>query len=101
MSDIELLERSLQIVSGMLERVLTYVRAVLAGEVKGDPAVGRYLMDTLGATSENLEKSGFNASLQVRCRTFLIVVLYSSELTGHVDDIVPRQSRKIASRGVI
>jgi translation initiation factor 3 subunit F len=54
----------------MLDRVLAYVRAVLAGERKGDPAVGRYLMDTLGAGvgggsgSGDLEKGGFNASLQ-------------------------------------
>lgn len=49
----------------MLDRVLSYVRAVLSGEKKGDPAVGRYLMDTLGASTEDLEKGGFNASLQV------------------------------------
>lgn len=49
----------------MLDRVLTYVRAVLSGEKKGDPAIGRYLMDTLGASTEDLEKGGFNTSLQV------------------------------------
>jgi translation initiation factor 3 subunit F len=49
----------------MLERVLTYVRAILSGERKGDPAIGRYLMDTLGASTDELEKGGFNASLQV------------------------------------
>jgi len=49
----------------MLDRVLTYVRGVVAGEIKGDPAVGRYLMDALGANTEDLEKNGFNASLQV------------------------------------
>lgn len=50
----------------MLDRVLTYVRSVLAGEVKGDAAVGRYLMNTFGASTEELEKGAFNASLQVR-----------------------------------
>lgn len=49
----------------MLDRVLSYVRAVLAGEKKGDPAIGRYLMDTLGASTDDLEKGSFNASLQV------------------------------------
>ena len=49
----------------MLDRVLSYVRSVLSGEKKGDPAVGRYLMDTLGASTGDLEKGGFNASLQV------------------------------------
>ena len=53
----------------MLDRVLSYVQQVLAGEVKGDAAVGRYLMDTLGASTEDLEKGGFNSSLQVRRMT--------------------------------
>ena len=64
-SDLEIIERALLSVSDMLERVLTYVRAVLSGEKKGDPAIGRYLMDTLGASTDDLEKGGFNASLQV------------------------------------
>ena len=64
-SDLEIIERALLSVSDMLERVLTYVRAVLSGEKNGDPAIGRYLMDTLGASTDDLEKSGFNASLQV------------------------------------
>lgn len=54
----------------MLDRVLSYVRSVLSGEKKGDPAVGRYLMDTLGASTGDLEKGGFNASLQVRLDPF-------------------------------
>lgn len=65
MSDLEILERSIVSVSEMLDRVLSYVRSVLAGEKKGDPAIGRYLMDTLGASTDDLEKGGFNASLQV------------------------------------
>ncbi|KAG5350448.1 hypothetical protein C0989_011021 [Termitomyces sp. Mn162] len=64
-SDLEILEQSINTVQTMLDRVLTYVQAVLSGEVKGDPAIGRYLMDTLGASTNNLDKSGFNASLQV------------------------------------
>lgn len=50
----------------MLDRVLAYVRSVLAGEVKGDAVVGRYLMDTFGASTEELDKGSFNTSLQVR-----------------------------------
>ena len=53
----------------MLDRVLSYVQQVLAGEVKGDAAVARYLMDTLGASTQDLEKGGFNSSLQVRRMT--------------------------------
>lgn len=56
----------------MLDRVLVYVRSVLSGEIKGDPAVGRYLMDTLGAGTDDVEKGGFNASLQVRRITFTL-----------------------------
>lgn len=52
----------------MLDRVLVYVRDVLSGQKKGDPAVGRYLMDTFGASTEGLEQSGFNSSLQVNLR---------------------------------
>ncbi|KAK2466029.1 hypothetical protein APHAL10511_001671 [Amanita phalloides] len=63
-TDMETLEGSLQSVSDMLDRVLTYVRAVIAGETKGDVAVGRYLMDNLGANTEDLEKGGFNSNLQ-------------------------------------
>ncbi|KAJ3722619.1 JAB1/Mov34/MPN/PAD-1 ubiquitin protease-domain-containing protein [Lentinula raphanica] len=64
LSDLTILESSIQNVISMIDRVLTYVRAVLAGEVKGDAAVGRYLMDTLGASTADLEKGGFNARLQ-------------------------------------
>lgn len=66
MTDLDVLESAIESVSEMLDRVLTYVRSVLSGETKGDPAVGRYLMDTLGASSEDLENGGFHASLQVR-----------------------------------
>lgn len=65
MTDLEILEQSVEVVMAMLDRVLEYVRAVLAGEKKGDAAVGRYLMDTIGASTHDLEKGGFNASLQV------------------------------------
>ena len=69
-TDFEILEKSIGSVSAMLDRVLAYVRAVIAGEIKGDAAVGKYLMDMLGASTEDLEKGGFNASLQV-CTTVL------------------------------
>ncbi|KAL1680715.1 JAB1/Mov34/MPN/PAD-1 ubiquitin protease-domain-containing protein [Schizophyllum commune] len=64
LTDLQVLEETLTQVMTMLDRVLAYVRAVLAGERQGDPAVGRYLMDTLGASTEDLEKGGFQASLQ-------------------------------------
>ncbi|KAJ3989823.1 hypothetical protein F5890DRAFT_1549371 [Lentinula detonsa] len=64
LSDLTILESSSQNVISMIDRVLTYVRAVLAGEAKGDAAIGRYLMDTLGESTDDLEKGGFNGRLQ-------------------------------------
>ena len=65
LSDLELIERAILNVSEMLDRVLAYVRDVLSGQKQGVPAVGRYLMNTLGPSTEGLEKGGFNSSLQV------------------------------------
>jgi len=49
----------------MLDRVLAYIQSVLRGETKGDPAIGRYLMDTLGSSvGVGEEVNGFNGSLQ-------------------------------------
>ncbi|KAK7061996.1 eukaryotic translation initiation factor 3 subunit F [Favolaschia claudopus] len=66
-TSIENLESALTTVSQMLDRVLAYVRQVLAGEVPGDKALGRYLMDTLGVAAigeKGGEDKAFNASLQ-------------------------------------
>lgn len=60
-----MIERAILDVSVMLDRVLVYVRDVLSGQKEGDPAVGRYLMDALGPSTEGLEKGSFNSSLQV------------------------------------
>lgn len=63
--DLEVLETAVQNVSSMLDRVLAYVQSVLRGEIKGDPAIGRYLMDTLGTSvGVGEEVGGFNGSLQ-------------------------------------
>ncbi|KAF8213855.1 JAB1/Mov34/MPN/PAD-1 ubiquitin protease-domain-containing protein, partial [Mycena galopus ATCC 62051] len=61
------LDATLNTVSQMLDRVLAYVGKVLAGEVEGDKALGRYLMDTLGVApigEKGGEDKAFNASLQ-------------------------------------
>ncbi|KAH8118704.1 Mov34-domain-containing protein [Phellopilus nigrolimitatus] len=63
-NDIDVLERSVQTVSDMLDRVLTYVRSVIAGETKGDPAVGRYLLETFSTSTEGLDQGSFTSSLQ-------------------------------------
>ncbi|KAJ6515543.1 JAB1/Mov34/MPN/PAD-1 ubiquitin protease-domain-containing protein [Mycena sanguinolenta] len=72
------LDAALNTVSQMIDRVLAYVRQVLAGEVEGDKALGRYLMDTLGVAAigeKGGEDKAFNASLQVR---FLVSVFCST-----------------------
>jgi len=63
-SDLEILEQSIHTAQHMLDQVMGYVQAVLSGEKKGDPAIGRYLMDTLGISTGDLDKGGFNSSLQ-------------------------------------
>lgn len=98
-TDLDILERTLDTVSDMLDRVLVYVRSVLAGEVKGDAAVGRYLMDTFGASTEELEKGAFNASLQVCHISFSCGNRLRRSRTGHTHDLLPRQPRPITSRG--
>ena len=49
-------------VTAVLDRVLGYIHSVLVDGVQGDPAVGRYLLDTLAASTGD---RGFNASLRV------------------------------------
>ncbi|KAG8690023.1 hypothetical protein FRC11_014356 [Ceratobasidium sp. 423] len=67
-SELEVLEQAIANVSDMIDRVLAYVKQVLDGEVEGDPTVGRYLLDTLKASSTSLDKEKvetlFNAQLQ-------------------------------------
>ncbi|KAF8806358.1 Mov34-domain-containing protein [Phlegmacium glaucopus] len=91
-SDLEIIEQAILSVSDMLERVLTYVRAVLSGERKGDPAIGRYLMDTLGASTEDLEKGGFNASLQDT-----LMISYLANLVRSQAEVSSRLALTVAS----
>lgn len=84
-TDLELLETTLKNVSDMLDRVLTYVRAVIAGEREGDATVGRYLIDTLGADTEDLEKGGFNSSLQD-----LLMITYLASLVRSQAEVSAR-----------
>lgn len=63
-TDLTLLESSIASIVEMLDRVLVYVRAVLAGERPGDAAIGRYLIEAFGAGMEDIEKGGFTSSLQ-------------------------------------
>ena len=67
-TDLDALAASLKHVQTQLERVLSYVRKVLAGEVEGDKAVGRFLSDTIGVVPAGLDSSVldtlFNSHLQ-------------------------------------
>ncbi|KAF7290940.1 Eukaryotic translation initiation factor 3 subunit F [Mycena chlorophos] len=66
-STLESLDAALTNVSQMIDRVLAYVRRVLAGEIPGDKALGRYLMDTLAVSAigeKGTEDKAFNAALQ-------------------------------------
>ncbi|EIM87911.1 Mov34-domain-containing protein [Stereum hirsutum FP-91666 SS1] len=63
-TDLSKLESSLRELIGMLDRVLGYVKDVVEGKKTGDKAVGRYLMDTFGMGTEEMERGGFTGSLQ-------------------------------------
>ncbi|CAE6412786.1 unnamed protein product [Rhizoctonia solani] len=67
-AELEVLEQAIASISDMIERVLVYVRQVINGETEGDPSVGRYLLDTLKASSTSLDKEKietlFNSQLQ-------------------------------------
>lgn len=69
LSDMDALASSLQGVLAQLERVLGYVRAVLAGEREGDAVVGRYIMDTISVVPGGMDavqlETLFNSHLQV------------------------------------
>ncbi|CAK5275442.1 unnamed protein product [Mycena citricolor] len=57
------IDATLTSVSEMLDRVLGYVRSVIADEIPGDKALGRYLMDALCISAVGEDKA-FNAALQ-------------------------------------
>ena len=86
----------------MLDRVLGYVRSVLAGEVQGDPAVGRYLLDTFAASTDDLEKGGFNASLQVNESRASLTTNDSNRMNlGHAHGVVFGEPCAIPGRDFI
>jgi translation initiation factor 3 subunit F len=86
-TDLEQLARSLSQVQDMLTRVLAWVRKVKAGEVPGDAALGRYLLDALGAGPESEEGAGFHNSLQVRLR-LCIRINIADDAAGHLDGLI-------------
>lgn len=99
-TDLDILDHALETVSAMLDRVLAYVRSVLAGEVKGDAAVGRYLMNTFGASTEELEKGAFNTSLQVRRFDLSAGHMLRQVFVGYTHGLIPCQPRSVTSRSL-
>lgn len=75
-SDLDALNASLQQVQAKLDRVLAYVRRVIAGEEPGDAAVGRFLSETIGVVPSGLDRPAleklFNTHLQ---ETFMVSYL--------------------------
>lgn len=72
----------------MLDRVLNYVRSVISGEVKGDPAIGRYLLDTFSTTMEGLDRGSFASSLQVCIQFIYLHFAIITEFLGHAYDLI-------------
>lgn len=75
-SDLEILDRSVQTVMEMLDRVLAYVRSVISGEIKGDAVIGRYLLDTFATSTDGLDQGSFASSLQVSSMAIAIKYLF-------------------------
>ena len=75
LNDMDALSASLETVQSQLKRVLTYVREVIEGKRKGDPVVGRYVIDAVSTVpiGSGLDTAGgaseletlFNSHLQV------------------------------------
>lgn len=82
--ELQVLEESIKGVTDMIDRVLIYVKKVIAGEVEGDAAVGRYLLDTLSASVTGLEKEKvenlFNSHLQDTLMVTYLANLVRSEV---------------------
>lgn len=60
LNDMDALAASLESVQAQLRRVLQYVREVLDGKRKGDPVVGRYVIDAVSTVpiAATVDKSG-------------------------------------------
>lgn len=78
-SDLDHVTTSIDSLQEHLSHALEYVEKVLAGEVKGDDKIGKYLLDTISAVPKidaDSFESMFNNSLQD-----LLMVVYLANLT--------------------
>jgi len=69
----------------MIERVLVYVRRVLSGEVEGDKAIGKYLLDTLNQSTPGLEGKEGSGSFGVHVQDTLMMNYLSSLVRSQVE----------------
>lgn len=67
-TDLEFLETTVLNLEGIISNILAYVQSVLEGKIKGDPAIGRHVLDALTSlpqlTNKKLEDM-FTNNLQV------------------------------------
>ncbi|PWN34179.1 Mov34-domain-containing protein [Meira miltonrushii] len=98
LNDMDALSASLESVQAQLRRVLQYVREVLDGKRKGDPIVGRYVIDAVSTVpiAATVDKSGATtgaSDLETLFNSHLQDVLMVSYLAN-----VVRSQAEIAGR---
>lgn len=91
LTDLDALKASLQEVHAKLDRVLTYVRQVLAGEIEGDKAVGRYLSDTIGVVPAGLDEPVLESLFQTHLQD-VFMVSYLSKIVSTQAEMSSRLS---------
>lgn len=79
LSDIDSLERSIVMIDEMLESVANYVAAVRNGEIEGNTAIGRFLMDTISSIPR-IDPAAFEKMFSSQLQDMLMVV-YLANLT--------------------
>jgi len=90
-TELDILEKSLRDIIGMIDRVLAYVQLVTSGKVAGDERVGRQLLDSLSATVEGLEKGHLESLFTSHLQDTLMI----SYLTNLVRSQVEISSRLV------
>ncbi|KAI7824492.1 Mov34-domain-containing protein [Kickxella alabastrina] len=90
-SDMEQLEKSIEELRAMLERVTTYVQDVCTGKSKANTVIGKYLMDML-AVVPKVDTKQFSTLFQSHLQDILMVA-YLTNLTRAQLNIADRLQR--------
>lgn len=85
LTDLDALKASLEQLQAQLERVLTYVRKVLSGEIEGDKAVGRYLSDTISVVPAGLKGDELNALFNSHLQDVFMVSYLANMVSTQAD----------------